>query len=1026
MNINLSEPFIRRPIMTTLIMLGLLFFGIFAYQLLPVNDLPYFDYPTITVTAAQPGGSPQYMADLIATPLERSFAGISGIKSMASTNTVGTTKIVLNFELNVNLAEKEVELAQAITAVLPNLPALPYNPTYEQTNPSETPIIFLTLTSESQTLASLYEIGYNILAQSISTISGVSSVDVYGQPYAVRIQADPMKLAARSIDFITLSDALMQSNPNLPSGVLQGPNRDMIVNTLGMISIGEDYEDVVINQTGGIPLFVGNVARGLSALEYRDPYFRYITADSSHNTVVLAVSRLSGSNTIQISEAIRNKLPDLQKVIPASIKLNIFYDKAGSIIASVFDVKTTLVIALILVVTVIFLSLGKFIDALIPTLVLPMAIVTTFIVMYILGFSLDNLSLLALTLSIGFMVDDSIVVLENIVRYTEKGDPAYQAALDGSKQISTTVLTMSLALSAVFIPFIWMPGILGRVFHEFSLTIITTIYCSGIISLTLNPMLCSKYLRKADPQKKIHFSKKANAKLVGWYENLLHHSIRFRKITLFVGIICFILSLLFFQFLKTDFIPIGNLNLIRGLHLCQQGASKRNTIRHMEEVNEIMRKYPYQDGFLSIAGYPASDDEGIFFMRLIEASRRPNTLQIATQLTKELSQVVGIDTYLRPFPLIDLQVGSTTSLGEYQYVLSSPDAKNLYRASAEFTRELVSFPELNGVNSDLRIHSPQINVNIDRDRAGVYGITAQAIEGTFQFAYSGGRISTFSKKHNLYDLILEAAPEYDLTADDLDLLYIKSPATQALVPMTSVATWDHVLTPSSINHINTLPAVTISFNLAENVALGPVLEKISERAQKTLPSNVVGFFQGPGEVFFQTFKSIKWLLFVAIVVIYLILGILYESFIHPITVLSALPIAALGGLVTLWIFNLPLSLYSSMGLIVLIGIVQKNGIMLIDFALEFLEKRKETPYEAIMEASRVRFRPIMMTTFAAMAGALPIAIGYGENASINRPLGLVIFGGLLFSQLITLFVTPVVFLYMQDFQAWLEKRHEKK
>ena len=1005
--------------MTTLVMIAILLFGISAYRSMPVSDLPNIDYPTITVDVSQPGGSPEYMANLVATPLERNFATISGLSTMTSTNTVGTSQIVLNFDLDVDLNSKEVEVAQAITATLPVLPPMPTNPTYHKSNPSNTPIVFLVLTTNSQTLATLYEVGYNILAQPISMISGVSEVNVYGPPYAVRVQADPMKLMSHQIDFNELAASLVNSNPNLPSGLFQGRYEDIIVNTFGMLTAGEAYDDVIIKQINGIPLYVGHVARGVSALSQRDPYFRYMNSETSQNAVVLAISRLPGSNTIAISNAIFKKLPELQKGIPGSMKLDIFYDKADQIVNSVSDVEITLIIALILVVGVIFLYLGKLTDTLIPSLVLPMTIIATFILMFLIGFNLDNLSLLALTLSIGFIVDDSIVVLENIVRHTEMGKTSYTAALDGSKQISMTVFTMSLALSAVFIPFVWMSGILGRIFHEFALTIIIAIYCSGFISLTLNPMLCSRYLQGNSRHKKEpNFSEKMNTKLISWYERLLIRSIHYQKTTLFVGVACFFLSLLFLQVLRTDFIPTGNLSLVSGLHLCQQGSSKINTIRHMEEANEIIRKYPYQDGFLTIGGSP-TDDQGIFFMRLIDAAHRPTALQIATQLREELSHIVGIDTFLKPFPLIDLQVGSSSSLGEYQYTLTSTDAKSLHRSAEEFTKLMKTLPGLTGVNSDLRVKSPQLNITIDRDRAGLYGITAQAIESTLQYAYGGGRISTFSKGINLYDLIVEAAPGYDLTANDLDLLYIKAGTTQEMVPLTALASWKEIIAPSSINHIDTFPSVTVSFNLAEKAALGPLLKKIDKLAKETLPDNVIGAIKGKGEVFLETFKSLKWLVLIAIIVIYLLLGILYESFIHPITVLSALPVATLGGLVTLWIFNIPLSLYSVVGLIVLIGLVQKNGIMMIDFALEYLQKPGETPYQAIMEACKARFRPIIMTTLAAMVGALPIAIGWGDNGETNRPLGLVIVGGLLFSQLITLFVTPVVFLYMQDFQAWL-------
>ncbi len=1020
---NLSAPFIKRPIMTTLVMVAILLFGFFAYNNLPVSDLPDIDFPTITVTANQPGGSPKYMANLIATPLERNLATISGLNTMTSNSTVGTSQIILNFDLNIDLDSKEVEVQAAITKTLPDLPPMPYNPTYQKINPSDTPIIFMILTSSSQTLANLYEVGYNILAQPISMINGISQVQVYGLPYAVRVQADPMKLMSHGTDLNSLANRLINSNPNLPSGLIQGYYHDYILESFGMLTTGEEYNRVIMKEVDGIPLYVGDVADGKSALQQRDPYYRLITPTSDENMVVLAVSRLPGSNTLDISKAIAERLPNLEKSIPASVNLSIFYDKAKPIVSAVDDVELTLLIALLLVVFVIFLYLGRFRETLIPSVVLPMAIIATFIVMYLLGFSLDTLSLLALTLSIGFVVDDSIVVLENIVRHNEMGKNAFQSAMDGSKQISITVFSMSLALSAVFIPFIWMPGILGKVFHEFALTIVIAIYCSGFISLTLNPMLCSRYL-KMSAKTKPNLSDRTNAKLVSWYERLLHHSIRFKKTTVLIGAACIALSFVMLQILPTDFIPIGNLSIIQVLTRSQEGSSKTNTIKHQLEFNKVLSISPYQNAFLSIAGYP-TDDQGLGWIRLIDANKRPSTLQVTRDLYRQFLGITGMNVFLKPFPVINLQVGSTGSLGEYQYTLVSTDKQALYSSAAALLEKMREIPHLIGINSDMRISSPQLNIHIDRDRAGIYGITAEEIESTLQYAYAGGRISTFNKGINLYDLIVEVEPGYNLTVDDLDLLYIKAKKTDELVPLSSVASWQALPGPSSINHINTFPSVTIAFNLEHGAALGTILKHIDKLAKEIVPENVVSSVQGSAKAFVDTFKALKWLLLIAIIVIYLLLGILYESFMHPLTILSALPVATLGGLLTLWLFGMPLSLYSIMGLIVLIGLVQKNGIMMIDFALEYLKQPEETPKNAIIAACKARFRPILMTTLAAMMGALPIAIGIGDNAEINRPLGLVVFGGLLFSQLITFFVTPVVFLYMQQFQHFLARNRKK-
>lgn len=1023
---NFSAPFIKRPVMTVLVMFGIALFGIFAYDSLPVSDLPNIDFPTLTVSASQPGGGPQYMADLVALPLERNFATISGLNMMASTNTVGTSQIVLNFDLNTDLSSKEVEVQSAIVRALPDLPPLPHIPTFERMNPTDSPILFLTLSSSFHKLSELYEIGYNILAQPLAMIEGVSRVQVYGYPYAVRVQADPMKLLAHRVDLNQLAAALVQANPNLPSGLIQGRYTDFILQTFGMLSKGEEYENVILKEVQGVPLYVGNVARGLSALQQRDPYYRTITPTTDQNTVVLAVSRLSGSNTMKISEAIHKKLPELKKSIPASLQLSIFYEKAEAISTSVLDVELTLILALVLVVLVIFLYLGRLFDTIIPSIVLPLSILATFVVMYLLGFSLDILSLLALVLAIGFIIDDSIVVLENIVRHVEMGKTPYQAALDGSKQINLTVLTMTLSLAAVFIPFIWMPGALGKIFHEFAITIIIAILASCFISLTLNPMLCSRYLRERNyaPSKLPPFSQRLHQKMVYQYQKLLQKSLRFRKTTLLIGVLCFGLALGLFLLLPTDFIPPGDTTLIEGLTQCQQGSSRLNTIAHQKTVDAAIRAYPHQTGFVTIAGYP-TDDQGLFYLKLTEPGSRAPAANIAHDLSSHLKQLVGINTYLKPFSLINLQVGNTSSLGEYQYTLVSSDPLSLHTAAERFTEKMKYMPEVTGVNSDMRVKSPQLNIHIDRDRAGLYNITAQEIESTLQYAYSGGRIATFSKGANLYDLIVEVDPAYDLVKKDLDLLFIRANTTQELVPLSSLATWEEIVAPSSLNHINTFPAVTISFNLAHGATLGKALKKIDALAKEVLPDNVVGSVQGSAQVFLETFKAMKWLILIALLVIYLLLGILYESFVHPFTILSTLPVAVVGGLAALWLFGLPLSLFSLMGLLVLIGLVQKNGIMLVDFALEHLQKPNETPMHAICEACRIRFRPILMTTLAAMMGVLPIAIGIGRHGSLNRPLGIVVIGGLFLSQLITLFVTPVVFLYMEEFRAFLTRRKKK-
>ncbi len=1009
---NLSATFIKRPVMTILVISTILVFGIFAYRSLPVSDLPNIEYPTITVSASQPGGSPDYMADLVATPLERNLAKISGINTMTSSNGNGTSVIVMNFDLNVNLDAKEVEIAAAISETLSSLPPLPNNPTFNRVNPADSPIIFLLLTSPTAPISELYEYGHSVLSQPISMIKGVSQVQIYGVPYAVRIQVDPMKMMAHTVDFNQVKRALINANPNLPSGKLRGLYYNYIIESSGQLTSGKGYSDVMIREDNGIPLYVSDIADATNALKDRTPFYRFESKDKSQNMVILAISRLANSNTVDIADEVFSKLSTLSMSIPKSIELIKFFDKAAAIVASIKEMKITLLIALVLVIGVIFLYFGRFYEALIPIIVLPTTMIATFIIMYFCGFNIDMLSLLALTLSIGFIIDDAIVVLENIVRHMEMGKPPLQAAMEGSKQISTTVLSMTLALSAVFIPFIWMEGMLGRIFREFSITIVAAIFCSGAIALTLNPMLCSRLMKQRKNSDKPNFSQRMNERLTTIYIKFLNHSMRFKKITVSVGIASIACSFFMLRLIPLDFIPNSNMSIVSGMINMQQGASRAYSVQHLKEVTNKLRAHPLQDGFM-VTGGSHNDDQGMIYALLPPPNKRPTATHVALQFMEDLSDIVGIQAFFRPFPLINLAIGGSGSLGSYQYILFSRNKKQLYSAADRLMKEMKKIPDITGINSNLRMQNPQLNVYFDRDRAGIYGITIDEIESTLQAAYGGGRISTFSKGIDFYDLIMEVAPGYDLTASDLDLLYIKSAISQEMVPLSVLATWERVIGPSSVNHYNTFNSVIISFSLAKGGSLGPALHKIQTIAQRELPEEVIGRVEGAGKVFQATFTSLKWLIIMAIFAIYIILGILYESFIHPITILSALPVTILGGLFTLWLFHEPLSLFSSIGMIVLIGIVQKNGIMLIDFALEFLQQPNETPQRAIIEACRVRFRPIIMTTLATMLGALPVAIGFGHNGAANRPLGLVVVGGLFFSQLITLFVTPVVFLYMQ-------------
>ncbi len=1030
---NISKPFIHRPVATTLIMCAILFFGIFAYTKLPVSDLPNVSYPIISVSAENSGGSPKYIADLITSPLERNLISISGLKMMTSSSYEGACEITLHFDLDVDLSAKEVQVQSAIARTVPQLPTMRSPPTYSLADPSSSSIIYLNVTSETASYPDLYQYVDNYLSQPLSMIQGVSTASISGDPYAIRVKVDPLKMASYHVDFVQLADILINSNPNLPGGKIFGKYETYNIESLGQLKSPEDFKEVVIKESEGLALFVSDVADIVGASGMREPYFKYFREDGTPvNMTMISVARLSNSNTIDIAHSVEKKVQELKKALPPSMNFFTLFNRATSIIASIQTVQTTLLISLGLVICVIFFYFGKITDAVIPSLVLPMTIICTFILMYFFGFNIDNLSLLALTLSIGFIVDDSIVVLENIVRHVEMGDKPYQAALNGSHQISLTVFTMSIALSAIFIPFIWMPGVIGRVFHEFSVTLVSAIYCSGFISLTLNPMLCSKFLKQRK-EGRGNFSQRMNRLLIKSYMKSLCFVFNWKKITLFVGFACVILTYWLLTIIPIDFLPASNVSFLEGLCFTHEGSSQENTLIHAKKVFEKLAKSPHQAGFTATV---TDSESAEFYVNLKESKHRPLASQIAKEMMKEVKDIPGIETYLSPYPFLNLSVGNYSSKGSsYQYILYGLHEESLIPVAKKMTQAMKKLPGFHSVYSSLKPASPVLNIEIDRLRAGRYNITANQIETTLERAYGGGELSTFSKGNNFYDLIMETDPRYNLLSSDLDLLYIKgssanvttssgtisSAQNENMVPLSSVASWKDTVANASINHFNSFPSATISFSLEEGVSLSTGLKRLQQLQKETIPGTIIGSVQGTAKVFIDTFKSLRFLIILAIIVIYLLLGVLYESFIHPLTILSALPPATFGGLLTLLIFNQPLSLFGAIGMIVLIGLVQKNGIMMIDFALVHIKENK-TALEAVLAACENRFRPIIITTVAAIMAALPIAIGFGAEGAMNRPLGLVIVGGLFFSQVITLYVTPVVFFYMQTFSEKLDKK----
>lgn len=1024
---NISEPFIRRPVMTTLLMVTLLFLGISSYLRLPVSDLPNVDYPTITVTATLPGASPETMANTVATPMEKEFMTIPGVTKVSSNNTLGQTQVILEFELNKNIDSAAQDVQASIVRAQANLPPnLPNAPTYKKVNPSDAPIVYIALTSETMPVYDLYVYAYTFIAQRLSMLNGVAQVIVYGSPYAVRVQVDPGKLATRSISIDDVASSIAQSTPDLPSGQMDGPTQSLIIQTYGQLMNAKEYSPVIVKYNNNSPVRVEDVGDVINSVSNERFNLRYISGKESLPGIVLAVQRQPGANTVMVSDEIQQFLPSLREQLPASIDLRVVYDKSQTIRNSVFDVKFTLFVALFLVVLVIFLYLGTFVDTMIPSLAMPMSIIGTFWIMELYHFSIDNLSLLALTLSTGFIVDDAIVVLENIVRRVEEGESRWTAAIEGSKQISTTILSMTLSLAAVFIPLVFMGGLLGKILQEFAVVMVVVVLLSGIISLTLTPMLSSRLVAERGEQSKSKSASVArfmNEKVQGWYSDSLKWVLGHRSLALIVGLLSVILSGIFFYILPKDFIPDDDIGFVIAYTQSAEGTSPHEMFHLQQQATEIIRTSPAIESMVSIAGNPQVR-QGIMFIRLKPHDERVTSNELIQKFYKDLVNLPGLNAFIKNIPLINLSVGPQ-SRGTYQYSLQSLDSAALYKAAEVFIEKMNALPGFQGISSDFEIKTPQLNVHIDRDQASALGFTAQDIENTLLLAYSGNRVAKIQTPFDQYDVVVETQPKFREGAWDLSDIYLRSHTNGNMIPLSALVTSDVGLGPASVNHLSQFPAVTISFNLLPGIPLGTALEDLKKLADEVLPANVEGTVQGAAETFEETVKNTNYLLILAVFAIYIVLGILYESFIHPLTILSSIPPAIVGGLFILWIFGLPLSLYGYLGLLLLIGIVKKNGIMMIDFALDNIKEKNETPEEAIYNAAMARFRPIMMTTFAAIMGALPIALTFEASSRSRQPLGLVIIGGLIVSQLITLYLTPVIYLYMEKYNEKVELKEKE-